>query len=185
MVTAESPLLDERKLSAGTTISQVELEKIPTARDPWAILSQAQGVMVDRINVGGSESGGQSAFRSGAQSQRENDFLVDGVQITDMEGGGSSTYYDFDQFEEIQLGIGGNDVTKIKGGVSVNLVTKRGNNEFRGSARFLLTRGDGYFGALEQANTALAIHPESPEARTMRARIEEAANEAGWGWRVR
>jgi hypothetical protein len=94
VVTAESPLLDERKLSAGTTISQVELEKIPTARDPWAILSQAQGVMVDRINVGGSESGGQSAFRSGAQSKRENDFLIDGVQITDMEGGGSSTYYD-------------------------------------------------------------------------------------------
>ncbi|MGH9361747.1 MAG: carboxypeptidase-like regulatory domain-containing protein, partial [Thermoanaerobaculia bacterium] len=34
-VTAESPLLDERKITTGTTVSEVELEKIPTARDPW------------------------------------------------------------------------------------------------------------------------------------------------------
>ncbi|MGB6335824.1 MAG: TonB-dependent receptor, partial [Thermoanaerobaculia bacterium] len=153
VVTAESPLLDERKLSAGTTISQIELEKIPTARDPWAILTQAAGVQVDGINVGGNRSGQQSSFRSAGQPPRENDFLVDGVQITSMYGGGSSTYYDFGQFEEIQLGIGGNDVTKTTGGVSVNLVTKRGTNELRGSTRFLITRGDGYFGALEQADT--------------------------------
>ena len=73
VVTAESPLLDERKLSAGTTISQVELEKIPTARDPWAILSQAQGVMVGQINVGGNASGQQSSFRSAGQTPRENE----------------------------------------------------------------------------------------------------------------
>ena len=137
-VTSESPLLDERRLASGTTISQIELEKIPTARDPWAILTQAAGVQVDGINVGGNASGQQSSFRSAGQPPRENDFLVDGVQITDMYGGGSSTYYDFGQFEEIQLGIGGNDVTKTTGGVSVNQVTKRGTNELRGSARFLL-----------------------------------------------
>ncbi|MYF97256.1 MAG: carboxypeptidase regulatory-like domain-containing protein, partial [Holophagales bacterium] len=42
-VTSESPLLDERQISAGTNVSQVELEKIPTARDPWAVLSQTPG----------------------------------------------------------------------------------------------------------------------------------------------
>ncbi|MEM6702432.1 MAG: carboxypeptidase-like regulatory domain-containing protein, partial [Acidobacteriota bacterium] len=52
-VTSETPLLDERKLQQGTSISQVELEKIPTARDPWAILNQTPGVLVDRVNVGG------------------------------------------------------------------------------------------------------------------------------------
>ncbi|MFW6012259.1 MAG: carboxypeptidase-like regulatory domain-containing protein, partial [bacterium] len=58
-VTAESPLLDERKVAKGTTVSQIELEKIPTARDPWAIVTQTPGVLSDRINVGGNESGQQ------------------------------------------------------------------------------------------------------------------------------
>ena len=38
-VTAQSPLLDERKLSTGTTLRQVELDKLPVARDPWAVLT--------------------------------------------------------------------------------------------------------------------------------------------------
>ena len=78
-VTSESPLLDERRLSAGTTVSQVELEKIPTARDPWSMLTQTPGVQSDRINVGGNESGQQAVFRAPATNDNENDFLVDGV----------------------------------------------------------------------------------------------------------
>jgi len=35
---------------------------IPTARDPWAVLQSAPGVLTDRINVGGNESGQQSAY---------------------------------------------------------------------------------------------------------------------------
>src|SRR5690606_7477497 len=49
-VTSESPLLDERKVARGVSISQVELEKIPTARDPWALVTQTPGVLSDRIN---------------------------------------------------------------------------------------------------------------------------------------
>jgi hypothetical protein len=54
-VHAESPLLDERR--AGK-----ELEKTPAARDPWAVLQSAPGVVTDRINVGGNESGQQSLY---------------------------------------------------------------------------------------------------------------------------
>ncbi|MDX1644094.1 MAG: carboxypeptidase-like regulatory domain-containing protein, partial [Thermoanaerobaculia bacterium] len=81
-VTSESPLLDERRLAQGANISQVELEKIPTARDPWSVMNQAPGVLVDRINVGGNESGQQSVFLGLGTTMSENDFLVDGVQIT-------------------------------------------------------------------------------------------------------
>src|SRR5438128_7887033 len=37
-VTAESPLLDVRKAGTGTNVSKVEMEKIPTSRDPWTVL---------------------------------------------------------------------------------------------------------------------------------------------------
>src|SRR4029077_19304534 len=50
-VTAESPVLDQRKISTGATVSKTELEKIPTARDPWVIIQTTPGVLVDRINV--------------------------------------------------------------------------------------------------------------------------------------
>ena len=152
-VTSETPLLDERRLAQGAQITQTELEKIPTARDPWAILNQTPGVLVDRVNVGGNESGQQAAFRAQGVSGDENDFLVDGISITDMRATGASpTYYDFDQFAEMQFTTGGTDVTKNTSGVSVNLVTKRGSNEFRGSARFYNTKAGGYFGGkLEQS----------------------------------
>ncbi len=43
-------------------IAESELEKIPTARAPWAVLQTTPGVLTDRINVGGNESGQQSAY---------------------------------------------------------------------------------------------------------------------------
>jgi hypothetical protein len=35
---------------------------IPAARDPWSLLQTTPGVLTDRINVGGNESGQQSAY---------------------------------------------------------------------------------------------------------------------------
>jgi hypothetical protein len=50
------------RISTGATVSVSELEKIPTARDPWAVLQSTPGVMTDRINVGGNESGQQAQY---------------------------------------------------------------------------------------------------------------------------
>ena len=152
MVTSESPLLDERKIAQGSILTQIDLETIPTARDPWAVLNQAPGVLVDRINVGGNESGKQSLFTAPGVLWSENDYLIDGVQITDMAAvGSSSTYYDFDQFAQMEISTGGSEITKPTAGVSINMITKRGTNELRGSARYILTDSDGYFGVLEQS----------------------------------
>ena len=141
-VTAESPLLDERKVSQGTLLTQLDLEVIPTARDPWSVLNQAPGVMVDRIDIGGSHAQ-QSIYTAPGVPFSENDWVIDGAQVTDMHHlGATPGYFDFDQFSQVDLSTGGNDITKATAGVSLNLVTKRGTNEFRGSARFLLTNED-------------------------------------------
>ncbi len=47
---------EEMKIATGNTVSATELAKIPAARDPWALLQKAPGVLADRINVGGNES---------------------------------------------------------------------------------------------------------------------------------
>lgn len=139
-VTAETPLLDVRRTGTGATITEVELEQVPTARDPWVILQQTPGVLMDRINVGGNESGQQSQFVGKGVSGDQASFNVDGVTITDMAATGSSpTYYDFDAFEEMQVTTGGTDPRIHSPGVQLNMVTKRGTNEWSGGGRFFWT----------------------------------------------
>ena len=70
-VAAESPLLDERRISTGATVSQTALEQIPSARDPYAVLQTTPGVLTDRINVGGNESGQRSGTSGGGKKKKK------------------------------------------------------------------------------------------------------------------
>ena len=142
-ITAEAALLDTRKTGTGNTVTKLELEDIPTGRDPWVILQQTPGVQMDRINIGGSESGQQSTYVSKGTNSSQATWNIDGVNITDVGALGSSpTYYDFDAFDEMQVTTGGTDVRIQTPGVQLNMVTKRGTNDLNGSARYLHTSGD-------------------------------------------
>jgi hypothetical protein len=141
-VTDTRPLVDERQANKGASLSAVDLDKVPTARDPWSLLSQAPGVAVDRVNLGGNESGQQSVFLGNGSGTTDNTFAVDGVIMTDMAAVGASLqYYDFGAFEEVQITTSSTDVSIATSGVTINQVTKRGTNELRGSARYLYTDG--------------------------------------------
>jgi hypothetical protein len=141
-VTAEAPLLDVRKAGTGVNVTRVELEKVPQSRDPWTVLESSPGVQVDRVNVGGSQSGQQSVYVGKGTTADQNTWNVDGVNITDMGATGSSpTYYDFDAFEEMQVTTSGSDPRVMTPGVQLNMVTKRGTNDFKGSGRYFYTPG--------------------------------------------
>src|SRR5581483_1762705 len=124
-VTAEAPLLDTRKTGSGIDVAKVELEKIPTGRDPWVIMQQTPGVLMDRINVGGNQSGQQSGYVSKGAGSAQSSWNVDGVNLTDFGATGSTpTYYDFDSFEEMQITTGGSDPRIKTPGIQLNMVTK-------------------------------------------------------------
>src|SRR5262245_207607 len=61
-VQAETPVVDVRRSSVSTTVTVDELQNIPSSRDPWVVLQTVPGVYVDRVNVGGAESGQQSNY---------------------------------------------------------------------------------------------------------------------------
>ena len=139
-VSGDTPLLDTRKNESGHTFTQAELAQIPTARDPWVILQQSPSVLVDRVNVGGSQGGQQSNYVGKGTDGTQNAWNVDGVVITDMAALGSSpTYYDFDAFQEMQVTTGGADPSVAVPGVTLNMVTKRGTNTVHGSSRAFIT----------------------------------------------
>lgn len=48
--------------SGNVAVVTTALDAIPTSRDPWALLQKTPGVLTDRINVGGNESGQQSMY---------------------------------------------------------------------------------------------------------------------------
>jgi hypothetical protein len=140
-VTGASPVVDAKQMGTATTFTQAELSRIPTSRDPWALLRTVPGVTLDRVNVGGNETGQQSTFVSKGARRDDAVWTMDGIPITDMATTGASpTYFDFDAFDEIRISTGGNDIRQATGALGLNMVVKRGTNQLRGTARgYLLT----------------------------------------------
>jgi hypothetical protein len=61
---------------------------------------------------------------------------MDGINITDMAATGASpSYYNYDNFEEIQVSTAGQDIKQPTGGMGLNLVVKRGTNQLHGGFR--------------------------------------------------
>jgi hypothetical protein len=135
-VTGESPILDTRSTGTATNFSSDELTKIPTSRDPFALMRSVPGVLVDRVNIGGNETGQQSNFQSKGTRPQDAVWTMDGIVITDMAATGASpTYFNYDNFEEIQVSTAGQDIKQPTGGMGLNFVVKRGTNQFKGGIR--------------------------------------------------
>jgi hypothetical protein len=183
-VTGESPIVDTRATGTATNFTQAELEKVPTSRDPWALLRTVPGVLVDRVNIGGNETGQQSNFSSKGTRPADAVWTMDGIEITDMAATGASpTYFNYDDFEEIQVSTAGQDIRQRTGGVGLNFVVKRGTNQFRGMAR-------GYFtnDSLESENVPdeLRAAGVTPERADHNDQISEYGFELGGPiWRDR
>lgn len=145
-VTGESPLIDNKQMGTATNFTAAELEKIPNSRDPWALLRTVPGVVMDRVNIAGNETGQQSGFVGKGARTADAVWNLDGIEITDMAAvGASPTYFDYDAFEEIQIATSGNDIRQRTGAIGLNFVVKRGTNNFLGSAKTYFT-GEGLEG---------------------------------------
>jgi hypothetical protein len=103
---------------------------------PTEELYRSPGVLMDRVNVGGNESGQQASFVSGgSQPGQGATWSVDGVNITDYAAQGlAPTYYNTNAVEEFRI------ITETfsgefgrSSGAQVNIVTKSGTNEYHGS----------------------------------------------------
>jgi hypothetical protein len=142
-VLAETPVIDVKKQTTTTNVTLAELQNIPNARDPWVVMQTVPSVMVDRVNVGGSESGQQSLFTAKGANFSEATWNLDGVPVTDMVAtGATSTYFDFDAFQEISVTTGGADVQSATPGVRLDFVMKTGTNTPHGNARVYFENED-------------------------------------------
>lgn len=139
-VSGESPVVDLRATNVAESFDNQRLENVPTSRDPWVIIEQTPGIVMDRQNVGGNESGQQSSWSTRGTPTEQNIWYYDGVNITDMAASGASPmYFDFGAFEEINVATGGQDTGMQTSGTYLNFVVKQGTNQYSGQGAYYFT----------------------------------------------
>src|SRR3954468_12182039 len=135
-VTAATPVIDLKRDTTTTNVTLEELQNIPSSRDPWAVMQTVPTVYMDRVNVGGAQSGQQSNYNAKGAQDTDNTWSIDGVPVTDMGATGASAfYYDFDSFQEMAVTTGGADAQNPTGGVQLNMILRKGSNKPHGSSR--------------------------------------------------
>ena len=136
---------------------------IPTAPDPWALLQSTPGVLVDRINVGGNESGCSSPepIQEPAAAVGQGFQSADELIATDMAVAGSlPSELDFNAFTEMPVETGLADSSQDA--PETRLRPRRGTNEWR--AWGFMQGSDGRFSADRRA--------EAPEGAVEGNRID-------------
>ncbi len=133
-VTGESPIIETKATDASFTFTNELMETVPNARDLWAIVGQAPGVSSGGYNVGGTNTGNQLSFRGHGVDPRQNTYVLDGANITDMQNNGSSQFYlDVNSFQEVDLKVSAHTAEVQSPGMMVSIVPKSGSNNFHGN----------------------------------------------------
>jgi hypothetical protein len=123
VITGSAPIIDQGSTKTGQTITDDYTRNIPTGRTFAAVLGSAAGSQGDRY--GTSISGATSA---------ENIFVIEGINTTDTGFGGLSSNLPNEFIQETEVISGGYaaEFGRATGGI-INVVTKQGSNDFRGS----------------------------------------------------
>ena len=139
VVTAEAPVLDNKKQTTATSVSFEELQNVPTARDPWVVMQSVPGIVMDRVNVGGSESGQQAGFiGKGAGSGRRRRGTWTACRSPTCPRCPRRSTTTSTCSRKCRVVTGGADPKSATGGVQMNFMLKSGTNVFHGSAQGLL-----------------------------------------------
>ncbi|HEX6162625.1 MAG TPA: TonB-dependent receptor [Vicinamibacterales bacterium] len=143
-VTGESPTVDVRSNLQQTVMNQEILEGIPTGRDPWSLAKLIPGVQVATYDVGGTQSMQQSSMSAHGSSTNDVSYNIDGATVNWPGGGGGATmmYYDQGMFEEVNYMTSAIPAEIMAGGVSINMVTKDGGNQWKGNLRYNFSNDD-------------------------------------------
>ena len=137
IVTGDSPLLDTTTVRTQTVLNREELEALPNRTDVWSIARVIPGVVMSKIDVGGTEAFLQSAATVRGTSG-ENKFTIDGMDVSALDGTGTvaAMYLDPYAFEETNFQTGAGSAEQSNGGLTFNMITRTGTNRLHGGAKF-------------------------------------------------
>lgn len=122
-VTGGAPVIDTSSVTSGVNATAELFNRLPVARDFYAIARVAPGTQTD--DFGTAFYGSTSA---------ENQYIIEGLNTTGIEVGTQGKTLNFDFVEEIEVKTGGlqAEYGRMTGGV-INVLTKSGGNQFKTS----------------------------------------------------
>lgn len=139
-VTADAPVLESARSQIATTVAVTEVQNLPlNGRNFLDIALLAPGVAPPNINstqLFAETSAVQGVGLSvGSQRNLSNSFIVDGLSANDDAAGLSGLPYGVDAIEQFQVVTSGGqaELGRALGGY-VNVVTRSGTNQVRGTA---------------------------------------------------
>src|SRR5207253_4257298 len=91
-----------------TVLSQEVLQALPNRIDMWAITKVVPSIVLDKVDVGGSEAFIQSRATVHGTSQ-ESGYYIDGLDVSSLDGNGSGATFYLDPFayQETNFQVGG------------------------------------------------------------------------------
>ncbi len=126
VVVGEAPTIDVQSSGTSTNLPSTYLENIPASRFQVDVINLAPGINND------------SAFGGGGSSA--NAYQLDGIDVSDPEGGTAWAFVNFNIIEEAQLvGLGAPAEYGGFTGVVFNSITKSGGNQVKGSVEAYYT----------------------------------------------
>lgn len=129
VVEDSAPVIDTESGNRGSVLTKDFLERIPAGRSYQSAVQLAAGVTGgSNPNVGGSSS-------------NENQYLLDGVNITDPVTGTFSVNFNFDAIEQIEVLTSAFDPEYGSLGAAINVVTETGTNVFEVLTGIYVTNG--------------------------------------------
>ncbi len=130
-VTGESPIVDVTAAGIQSGFQEEMLKELPTQRNMADLIQVLPGMSVDR---GDGTTARTIAYGSNRQSSSWN---VDGIDVTAPETGAAWLTVNPDNIEELQvMGVGAPAEYGNHTGAVMNVVTKKGSNEFSGGANY-------------------------------------------------
>ncbi|MCX6559258.1 MAG: TonB-dependent receptor [Candidatus Aminicenantes bacterium] len=136
-ISGRTPMIDKNDRRAGYAADALEIIALPTPRDPWILLAMAPGLVADRENVGGAESGLQAYVYGAGAAWTDTVWTLEGTDITDPSvPGDSPVYVDMSNYAEIRAETAGGDARTRTPGLQLHLVPRRGGPVWSGGFHF-------------------------------------------------
>jgi hypothetical protein len=129
VVSGEAPMIDTTSTTGGTNYTSSVIAKLPVNRNYADIIKSNPGVNTDQ----GDTQGRALALTVYGATSVENQFIIDGVNTTNVIRGFQGKAINGEFIQEVEIKTGGYNAEygRALGGV-VNVITKSGGNDFHG-----------------------------------------------------
>jgi hypothetical protein len=139
-VSGEAPLVDTTQSKVGVAIQHETIDNLPKGRSFQSIIPFAPGARGEPLQSGSASGTVSGGFQIDGASDSENVYMVDGVNITNIQNGGVGKSFQMDFVQEVQVKTSSFEAEYggALGGV-INVVPQKGSNNWHGSLMTYLT----------------------------------------------